>query len=102
MTPESVVSPPTTNRMVVVVGAINVDLVVAADHLPRPGETVVGPRLERHGGGKGANAAVAACPRRRRSASHRSGGRTTTLAASAVEELRAARDRCKWHCRLAR
>ena len=45
---------------VVVVGAINVDLVVAAPHLPGPGETVVGPDVERHGGGKGANAAVAA------------------------------------------
>ena len=45
---------------VVVVGAINVDLVVAAPRLPGPGETVVGARLERHGGGKGANAAVAA------------------------------------------
>jgi ribokinase len=60
MPPESVVSPPTTNKMVVVVGAINADLVVAADRLPRPGETVVGPRLQRYGGGKGANAAVAA------------------------------------------
>jgi ribokinase len=45
---------------VVVVGAINVDLVVAAERLPGPGETVVGPRVERFGGGKGANAAVAA------------------------------------------
>jgi ribokinase len=45
---------------VIVVGAINVDLVVAAPRLPGPGETVVGERLERHGGGKGANAAVAA------------------------------------------
>ena len=60
MTPESVGGPPPTNKMVVVVGAINADLVVAADHLPRPGETVVGPRLQRYGGGKGANAAVAA------------------------------------------
>lgn len=49
-----------TGRAVVVVGAINVDLVVAAPRLPAPGETVVGPRVERHGGGKGANAAVAA------------------------------------------
>ncbi len=60
MTPESVGGSPETNKMVVVVGAINADLVIAADHLPRPGETVVGPRLQRHGGGKGANAAVAA------------------------------------------
>lgn len=47
-------------RAVVVVGAINVDLVVAAARLPGPGETVVGAGPERHGGGKGANAAVAA------------------------------------------
>jgi ribokinase len=45
---------------VVVVGAINVDMVVATERLPGPGETVVGPGLERYGGGKGANAAVAA------------------------------------------
>ena len=45
---------------VIVVGAVNVDFVVVADSLPGPGETVVGPGLERHGGGKGANAAVAA------------------------------------------
>src|SRR5258708_10058313 len=49
-----------SNKIVVVVGAINVDLVVAADRLARQGETVVGRRLERYGGGKGANAAVAA------------------------------------------
>ncbi len=44
----------------IVVGAINVDLVVRAPRLPRPGETVVGPGVEYFGGGKGANAAVAA------------------------------------------
>ena len=43
-----------------VVGAVNVDFVVAADRLPAPGETVVGAGVRRHGGGKGANAAVAA------------------------------------------
>lgn len=45
---------------VLVVGAVNVDLVVAAPRLPGPGETVVGDGMERFGGGKGANAAVAA------------------------------------------
>lgn len=44
----------------VVVGAVNVDLVVAAPRLPGPGETVVGGGVQRYGGGKGANAAVAA------------------------------------------
>jgi ribokinase len=48
------------NGSLIVVGAINVDLVVVSEHLPGPGETVVGSSLERHGGGKGANAAVAA------------------------------------------
>ena len=42
------------------VGSINVDLVVTARHLPRPGETVLGGRFDRHFGGKGANQAVAA------------------------------------------
>jgi ribokinase len=45
---------------VLVVGAVNVDMVVRAPRLPGPGETVVGPGVERLGGGKGANAAVAA------------------------------------------
>jgi ribokinase len=45
---------------VVVVGSINADLVVTLGRLPAPGETVIGGRFARHGGGKGANQAVAA------------------------------------------
>ncbi len=45
---------------VLVVGSINVDITVSAERLPGPGETVAGGRLERAGGGKGANQAVAA------------------------------------------
>jgi ribokinase len=45
---------------ILVVGSINVDLVVRADRLPLPGETVLGGRFEQHFGGKGANQAVAA------------------------------------------
>lgn len=45
---------------VCIVGSINIDLVVAADRLPRPGETVLGGRFSVHDGGKGANQAVAA------------------------------------------
>lgn len=42
------------------VGSANVDLVVAVEHLPAPGETVLGGRFTIHEGGKGANQAVAA------------------------------------------
>jgi ribokinase len=49
-----------THPGIVVVGAINVDLVVIAEQLPGAGETVVGMGPARYGGGKGANAAVAA------------------------------------------
>lgn len=45
---------------VVVVGSVNADLVVATRRLPGPGETVTGGSFARHGGGKGANQAVAA------------------------------------------
>ena len=45
---------------VLVVGSVNVDVVANAERLPGPGETVLGATLHEGGGGKGANAAVAA------------------------------------------
>ena len=44
----------------VVIGAINVDLVVRGVRLPAAGETVVGGEFSQHQGGKGGNQAVAA------------------------------------------
>jgi ribokinase len=46
--------------VVVVVGSVNVDLVVAVERIPRPGETVIGGHFSRHPGGKGSNQAAAA------------------------------------------
>ena len=73
---------------VIVVGSINVDLVVTADRLPVPGETVLGGLFAEHHGGKGANQAVAAA---------RAGARVTMIGAvgddvrgeTALEALRA-------------
>jgi len=45
---------------VVVVGSINADWIVEVPRLPAGGQTVVGDRVERRHGGKGANQAVAA------------------------------------------
>ena len=45
---------------VVVIGAINVDLVVSGAPLPAPGQTVTGGVFAQHHGGKGGNQAVAA------------------------------------------
>jgi ribokinase len=45
---------------VVIVGAVNVDLIMRLPQLPAPGQTVLGGELTRAEGGKGANQAVAA------------------------------------------
>jgi ribokinase len=63
---------------VIVVGSINVDFVVRVPQLPRPGETVTGGKFERHGGGKGANQAVAAA---------RSGANVYFVGAAGDDEL---------------
>ena len=47
-------------KPIVVAGSINLDLVAAADHIPRPGETIIGKSFQTFFGGKGANQAVAA------------------------------------------
>jgi len=45
---------------IVVVGSLNMDFVVGVEHLPAPGETVLGRNFQMFPGGKGANQAVAA------------------------------------------
>jgi ribokinase len=45
---------------VIVIGSANLDFTVAADRLPRPGETVLGREFYQSYGGKGANQAIAA------------------------------------------
>jgi ribokinase len=66
---------------VVVVGSVNADLVVSTATLPGPGETVAGGTFARHGGGKGANQAVAAA---------RLGAAVTLVAAVGDDDLGAA------------
>jgi ribokinase len=45
---------------VVVVGSVNMDMAVRTPRLPKPGETLLAEAVQRSGGGKGANQAVAA------------------------------------------
>ncbi|MGZ6545607.1 MAG: ribokinase [Actinomycetota bacterium] len=54
--------------IMVVLGAVNVDLVVSGAPLPRPGETATGGTFAQHHGGKGGNQAVAAARAIRRGA----------------------------------
>jgi ribokinase len=75
--------------MIVVFGSLNVDVMIAVQHLPLPGETVLGPGYELTAGGKGANQALAAA---------RAGAKVTMigsigtdpLAETAIADLRAA------------
>ncbi len=48
-----------TERPIVVVGSINADLVAVSEKIPAVGETVIGTDFKVHGGGKGANQAIA-------------------------------------------
>lgn len=45
--------------MIFVAGSANLDFVVRADHIPAPGETVLGREFQTFPGGKGANQAIA-------------------------------------------
>lgn len=46
--------------MIVVIGSSNTDMVIKCEHLPAPGETILGGTFFMNAGGKGANQAVAA------------------------------------------
>lgn len=45
---------------IVVIGSANTDMVIQAEHIPMPGETILGGKFFMNPGGKGANQAVAA------------------------------------------
>lgn len=47
------------NVSIAVIGSINLDLVATVKHFPQPGETITNAVLQRFGGGKGANQAIA-------------------------------------------
>ena len=70
--------------MILVAGSANIDFVTRVEHIPAPGETVLGQSYSVSGGGKGANQAVAC---------GRSGGKASFLGAlgadSFAETLRA-------------
>jgi ribokinase len=61
---------------ILVVGSSNTDMVIQADHLPLPGETILGGRFFMNPGGKGANQAVAAA---------RLGGMVTFIAKTGID-----------------
>ena len=58
-------------KTIVVVGSSNTDMIIKLDHIPRPGETILGGEFVTAAGGKGANQAVGAA---------RAGGNVTFVA----------------------
>lgn len=48
------------DKKIIVIGSSNTDMVIKADRIPVPGETIMGGRFMMNPGGKGANQAVAA------------------------------------------
>jgi ribokinase len=61
----------TSSSSIVVVGSSNTDMIIKLDHIPRPGETILGGEFVTAAGGKGANQAVGAA---------RAGGKVTFVA----------------------
>ncbi|MBN1294976.1 MAG: ribokinase [Candidatus Latescibacteria bacterium] len=59
------------NNNIVVIGSSNTDMIIKMDHIPKPGETILGGEFSTAPGGKGANQAVAAA---------RAGGKVTFIA----------------------
>ena len=49
-----------TNPTIVVIGNSNADMIVKAEHLPAPCETILGGKIFMNPGGKGANQSVVA------------------------------------------
>ena len=64
------------NKSIVVIGSTNTDMVIKTDHLPAPGETILGGTFFMNAGGKGANQAVAAA---------RLGGAVTFVAKTGID-----------------
>lgn len=48
------------SKKIVVIGSSNTDMILKVEHIPKPGETVIGGTFSTAAGGKGANQAVAA------------------------------------------
>jgi len=65
-----------SKKNIIVVGSSNTDMIIKLDHIPRPGETILGGEFFTAAGGKGANQAVGAA---------RAGGKVTFIARVGVD-----------------